>query len=678
MKKKYFKAKPWMLTLAISILACSTSVAQRDPWQWPFSKESIWNTPIGSEAAYVEANLEAASHVGTDTQHIRALAASDPERPVLATYRFDTLRCSSSDSLGFSLPVPDDFIVPDAHQSPYGRTPNGNFAFLLPDDSTLFQGSLLSRCTEGGAIHMGDWYKYPNNRSYTSLYGDGLTGATGQGASGMSSLGGTLRLGELTGEAPIRHAIKINPWANKYLHYSEAVPGYRWPARRADGYANNPGSKNRYLGTDPKLVMGSLLAIPPDVTEESLGLTTEAGRKLFFTLKYYGAYFTEDAAWDTYDLIVERDAEVAFEQQYGFSMKSDTWKAEINKLAQALHIVDNNTPTSIGGGGTPLQPLAPDFEVAADPEPINPYVAIQAEDYNDQRGIQLSNDSAAVGYIQDGDYIGFTNLDFGNEGGKSFKVRASSATGGGTIEYRLGSPTGDLVGTVEVPNTGGWTSFETFTVNNGTGFIYNEEDIYLVFRGGDGFLLDVDWFYFSTEVFATGISITNCPTQIELGTTYDFDAEIVPSTTTDQFFQFTGASVNTISGEYIATSPGTRTVTVTSLSEAAEGGFVQDQCTFEVVDRQDSTASNQTLSARISQPTSTAVPRVYPNPGADGLFRIEGPEQISAVWMVTNLLGHPIARPSAEDAALIDLSGQPPGVYLLHTSDGKTVKLIKE
>ena len=228
--------------------------------------------------------------------------------------------------------------------------------------------------------------------------------------------------------------------------------------------------------------------------------------------------------------------------------------------------------------------------------PVNPYQTIQAEDFDDQRGIKLSNNGTAVGFIQDGDYIGFNRLNFDDEdsrsaegvrlGGRSINIRASSNTSGGTIEYRLGSPTGTLVGTVDIPNTGGWTSFESFTVNNTAGFIFDTVDIYLVFRGGDGFLLDVDEFSFSTEVFATGISITNCPTEIALGTTYDFDATVSPSTTTDQFVQFTvsgGTGIDIASGEYTATSLGTQTVSALIFSDAAEGGFVRNECTFEVV-----------------------------------------------------------------------------------------------
>ena len=129
----------------------------------------------------------------------------------------------------------------------------------------------------------------------------------------------------------------------RFLYYSAALPGYKWPAIRADNYANTPGAKNRYVGDDPNLVMGSLLAIPPNVTEASLGLTTEVGRKLFFTLQNYGAYITEDPGQDILDLIVERGVSDEVEARYGFSLKSDQWDEEFNKLA-AVDL--NQTATS--------------------------------------------------------------------------------------------------------------------------------------------------------------------------------------------------------------------------------------------------------------------------------------------------------------------------------------------
>ena len=42
-------------------------------------------------------------------------------------------------------------------------------------------------------------------------------------------------------------------------------------------------------------------------------------------------------------------------------MSSERWKDEVNRPMAALHVVDNNGPTSLGGGGKPLQPPAPPF-----------------------------------------------------------------------------------------------------------------------------------------------------------------------------------------------------------------------------------------------------------------------------------------------------------------------------
>jgi len=42
------------------------------------------------------------------------------------------------------------------------------------------------------------------------------------------------------------------------------------------------------------------------------------------------------------------------------------------------------------------------------------------------------------------------------KGVDSVTVGASSGGLGGTVEFRAGSPTGELLGSVTVPNTGGW------------------------------------------------------------------------------------------------------------------------------------------------------------------------------------------------------------------------------
>lgn len=118
---------------------------------------------------------------------------------------------------------------------------------------------------------------------------------------------------------PIRHALKIDLWGN-WLHYnpSSSTPGRRWPAILADSYASN-----QYKGSKPALVMGSLLAIPPSVTAESLGLSTKAGKKIFQAMQDYGAYVVDDSGWDYNYLCVEKGAEVEYESVTGKHFNDD-------------------------------------------------------------------------------------------------------------------------------------------------------------------------------------------------------------------------------------------------------------------------------------------------------------------------------------------------------------------
>ncbi|URD52018.1 hypothetical protein [Chroococcidiopsis sp. CCNUC1] len=175
----------------------------------------------------------------------------------------------------------------------------------------------------------------------------------------MSAIGGSIRRGELTGDEPIRHAIKILVWGKKYLHYSKSMPGYRWPADRADRYA-----ESEYKGTNSKLVQGSLLAIPPHVKIDSLGLKTPAGQKIFKALQNYGAYIVDDAYWDAYYLAVEQGVPEEFRNRYGYSFegRSGAFYDDMMKLISALNIIDNNRPDNIGGGGRLRAPLAPPIE----------------------------------------------------------------------------------------------------------------------------------------------------------------------------------------------------------------------------------------------------------------------------------------------------------------------------
>ncbi|BAZ21998.1 hypothetical protein NIES4073_28790 [Kalymmatonema gypsitolerans NIES-4073] len=324
----------------------------RDKYTQPFACDSIWNMPIGSNAQYVDAYIGSKS-VGVDTDWFIISKESDPGVSTYMPGAWGEGRCTGSTpqqqaqwhpEAGQLLKVPYDLVIQDAKP---GFTPNNSSAFLKPDGRTLVSYNVTTRCQEGAPLY-GVWF------GEQDIYGDGIDG--GHGGSGMSSIGGSIRKGELLNDEPIRHALKIVIWG-KWLHYnsSSSTPGRRWPARLAD--FNAP---NQYHGSNPALVMGSLLAIPPESTAESLGLTSKAGKKIFEAMQNYGAYVVDDSGWDYNYLCLERSAEQEYEQVTGHEVHGDAaLQADFAKIIGAVKVVDNNGPKSVGGGGTPRQPLAP-------------------------------------------------------------------------------------------------------------------------------------------------------------------------------------------------------------------------------------------------------------------------------------------------------------------------------
>jgi beta-xylosidase len=134
---------------------------------------------------------------------------------------------------------------------------------------------------------------------------------------------------------------------------------------------------------------------------------------------------------------------------------------------------------------------------APEPDPRSAFSRIEAESYNSQSGTQnvtCDEGTDAVGYTENGDYTVYRNIDFEN-GAASFLARASSASSGGNIEIRLDGPTGQLIGTCPVAATGDWQTFAdaTCTVSGATG----KHDVYLIFTGESGYLLNLNWFQFN-------------------------------------------------------------------------------------------------------------------------------------------------------------------------------------
>lgn len=113
--------------------------------------------------------------------------------------------------------------------------------------------------------------------------------------------------------------------------------------------------------------MGALLALPPTLDLDKLNLETIPARILAQAFQDYGAYIVDDTAWDVYAIVTEwgPDGRVTeeFEKKWGFPMtvkeKDTPWGRDMDRIFLNLHIVTNNSPQSIGGGGKPRVPLLP-------------------------------------------------------------------------------------------------------------------------------------------------------------------------------------------------------------------------------------------------------------------------------------------------------------------------------
>ena len=149
---------------------------------------------------------------------------------------------------------------------------------------------------------------------------------------------------------------------------------------------------------------------------------------------------------------------------------------------------------------------SPPATATPSPPPLRSAAAqLEAESFDTQSGIGIEPCSDAtgcgqsVGYTENGDYLAWNQVHFG-DGATSVALRVASGSEGGTIELRLEAPTGTLIGSVPVANTGGWGSWTTRTapISGASGI----QSLYVVFKGpppetaADG-IANLNWISFT-------------------------------------------------------------------------------------------------------------------------------------------------------------------------------------
>ncbi len=346
-----------------------------------------------------------------DADHFVAVEATDPEVTWFVQGWWGTgapkdLKCTPTvancfchcEVVGPAFPhklrLPHEFLTNRSD----GCAGNNGLAMLQPDNHTVIQTQPAYRCTKGGPLlsksgansSIGCPQPHPLTVDITSSGPETALGA--HGGSGLSALGGVIRLHEIGPNAPpIRHALKLELFAHQYYYgggedrrkLQPPTPAnggrtqYVWPATGSDAYTWEEcklGAQRclAYKGTNPHLAPGALLALPASTAATLRGhLKTEPAMRIADAFRDYGGYIVDDTASDSASLSWESGANAVFQAAYNLTLDtaSGPWYDDLVEIFQALHIVTNNGPDAVGGGGIrrvgPLPPLCQDENVAA-------------------------------------------------------------------------------------------------------------------------------------------------------------------------------------------------------------------------------------------------------------------------------------------------------------------------
>jgi hypothetical protein len=146
---------------------------------------------------------------------------------------------------------------------------------------------------------------------------------------------------------------------------------------------------------------------------------------------------------------------------------------------------------------------SPSAEPTQAPGGVDAYAVLQAEAADGQQGTesQPTEDEGGgqnVGWIGNGDWLRFDDVEFGAEPASKFTARIASDTDdrGGRLEIRIDSPGNEPAGSLTVEDTGGWQSWQSRTaaITPTTG----RHTVFITFaREGDGEFVNLNHFSFT-------------------------------------------------------------------------------------------------------------------------------------------------------------------------------------
>ena len=367
----------------------------RDPHKQPFDAKSIWNTPLGVNAQLKDVGLGSFQTgqyhddenfvvpQGTDAVDVINQGwwgpTPEPARELCPLANSSNNYCHC---VQFGMKSGTRLRIP--HNWTTGSQAGNNGATFMLNATHAVQMQPAYRCKPGSPV-LAEWEQWrlspptgPRDRYTTSLWGAGTYGA--HGGSGLSSLGGQIRRGELNETAPdIQHALSFELFAHMwyYCNPSQRAKGvgptsnrsscFRWPALTADSYAVTKGHELVYGGTNPDLQPGTLLAVPSrSATAISMKLKTVVAKRILKALSTFGAYVVDDAA-GTYlgeygktNINYEQGVADEVMENYGLDLNASPHTQhgvlfnDLTLLFRGMQAVSNNGQSNVGGGGKPI------------------------------------------------------------------------------------------------------------------------------------------------------------------------------------------------------------------------------------------------------------------------------------------------------------------------------------
>jgi glucosylceramidase len=131
--------------------------------------------------------------------------------------------------------------------------------------------------------------------------------------------------------------------------------------------------------------------------------------------------------------------------------------------------------------------------------PVAATAQIQGSSFSSESGLETEGTSDLtgeydLGYLTQGAYAEYENVDFGT-GATQVSVRTASAGNGGTAAFYLDSMTSAPIATATLPVTGGWQTWTTVTapVTGASGV----HTLFVVFNGTTSSIANVNWFQFT-------------------------------------------------------------------------------------------------------------------------------------------------------------------------------------